>query len=255
MDTDENVLLREALGRAAGDLPPLPDLVPLAVREGRGRRARTRLAVGAAAFSVVTAGALGVALLPDAGPEVPVPAASAVDGEGVSPAERERRADFQRRVAALLDETLPASVTAVRPVEGQVSEYRIEAGGSTFRTVVSVRKQNERFLAHCEESAEARARCASDELRMGSYSSLGNRVTVGHLYHRSVVTLTVYGGGAEPPVRLEDLSRVTGDPRFLELVREADARPMEPQEPPLTASTVAPGDVVDFASGEGQRAR
>ncbi|WP_030758438.1 hypothetical protein [Streptomyces griseus] len=255
METDENALLREALGLAAGDLPPLPDLVPLAVREGRGRRARTRLAAGAAVLSVVTAGALGLALLPDPGPAVPAPAASAVDGEGVSSAERERRADFQRRVAALLDETLPASVTAVRPVEGEVSGYRIEADGRTFRTVVSVRKQSERSLAHCEESAEARARCASDELRGGPISSMDDRVTVGYLYHRSTVTLTVHGGGAEPPVRPEDLFRVARDPRFLELVREADARPMEPPEPPLTASSVAPGEAGGFASGEGQRAR
>ncbi|CAM5324287.1 hypothetical protein SNARM312S_05034 [Streptomyces narbonensis] len=42
-------------------------------------------------------------------------------------------------MAALLDELLPATVTGVRPEGDRVSEYRFEAGGETFRMVVSVR--------------------------------------------------------------------------------------------------------------------
>ncbi|MFF5633762.1 hypothetical protein [Streptomyces sp. NPDC012825] len=42
-------------------------------------------------------------------------------------------------------------------------------------------------------------------------------------------------------MRATDLIVVTRDPRFLELVREADARPMEPQEPPLPGGRVSPG--------------
>ncbi|GAA3071908.1 hypothetical protein GCM10017562_44150 [Streptomyces roseofulvus] len=251
----DGVLLRDALDRTADALPPLPDLVPLAVREGRRRRARSRLAAGTAAFAVVTAGALGLALLPGAGPGVPTPAASTVDGEGLSAAERERRARFQQRMAALLDERLPANVTGVRPVEGQVSEYAIEADGEVFRMVVSVRKAADLALRHCEEAPAGNSPCERDALRLGPVSEWSDRVTVGYQYRRSQVTLIVYGGKAEAPVNAKGLFTVTGDPRFLELVREADADPMEPQEPPLTAVQVSPGEVPDFLSEEAQRAR
>ncbi|CAM5324311.1 hypothetical protein [Streptomyces narbonensis] len=83
-NNDDITLLRDAMDRTAGDLPPLPDLAPLAVREGRRRRARSRFAVGAAALGVVTAGALGLTLLPGADPGVAMPAASAPVGKRLS---------------------------------------------------------------------------------------------------------------------------------------------------------------------------
>ncbi|MFJ4962909.1 hypothetical protein EES43_16925 [Streptomyces sp. ADI96-02] len=56
-------LVRDALNRTAHALPPLPDLVPEALREGHRRRVRTRaLAVGSA-FAAVTAVTLGLSVL------------------------------------------------------------------------------------------------------------------------------------------------------------------------------------------------
>ncbi|QCW78915.1 hypothetical protein EQG64_20880 [Streptomyces sp. S6] len=71
-------LFRDALCRTADDLPPLPDLVPDAVREGQRRRARRRGLAVAGAFTAVTCVTLGIALLgpllrhaPDAEPAAP----------------------------------------------------------------------------------------------------------------------------------------------------------------------------------------
>ncbi|MEW2070282.1 hypothetical protein [Streptomyces sp. NPDC007346] len=48
-------LFRDALHRTAGTLPPLPDLVPDAVREGQSRRSRNRGLAVAGTFVAVTA--------------------------------------------------------------------------------------------------------------------------------------------------------------------------------------------------------
>ncbi|MGW6539694.1 hypothetical protein ACWGBV_05595 [Streptomyces sp. NPDC055051] len=221
-DIDDTVLLRDALDRTTDGLPPLPDLAPLAVREGRRRRARSRLAVGSAAFAVVTAGALGLTLLPGAGPGAAAPAVSTVGGQGLSEEERAFREEYRRKMAELLDERLPAEVTGVRPEGDRVSEYRFEAGGETFRMVVSVRR-----------AADTSAWQGAPELRLGPISELGGRVHVGYTYHRSEVTLLVYDGRTGKPLSPGDLFRVADDPRFLELVKEADAHPMEAGDPPL----------------------
>ncbi|MDV5147626.1 hypothetical protein R1T08_26500 [Streptomyces sp. SBC-4] len=74
-------------------------------------------------------------------------------------------------------------------------------------------------------------------------------------YRKSVVTLTVYAGKVWAPVTGRDLSDVAKDPRFLELVKEADARPVEATEPPFALKRVSPREVAELFSGKGQRAR
>ncbi|MFE9039785.1 hypothetical protein ACFYOG_02635 [Streptomyces sp. NPDC007818] len=243
-DIDDIVLLRDAMDRSADGLPPLPDLAPLAVREGRRRRARSRLAAGTAAFAVVTAGALGLTLFPGSGGGVAVPAASTV--AGLSPEEREFREEYRRKMASLLDERLPVAVTGVRPEGDRVSEYRFESGGETFRMVVSVRR-----------TADSSLWQKAPELKLGSISELNGRVHVRYTYHRSEVALIVYDDDADVPfspadlvpldhgphspksvttdvpVSASELFPVTRDPRFVELVKEADAHPMEENDPAL----------------------
>ncbi|WP_282694907.1 hypothetical protein [Streptomyces sp. CC208A] len=244
-------LLHDAMARTADTLPPLPDLVPSAVREGRRRRARSRLAVGAAAFAVATAGALGLTLLPGTGPGVTVPVASSGDGTGMSGAERERREEYRRKMAALLDERLPETVTGVRPVGDRVSDYRFDAGGRTFRMAVSVRS----VCAGMGPDPSGRKSVA--ELRSGAISELGGRVLVQYTYRERDVTFIVYADSAETTVAAKELSAVAQDPRFLELVKEADAHPMEENDPPLDpgiALEVRPGEV-RFVHVDCQRAR
>ncbi|ALO10288.1 hypothetical protein AQF52_4694 [Streptomyces venezuelae] len=251
MENNDNTdLLRDAMDRTVDVLPPLPDLAPLAVREGRRRRARARFAVGAAAFGVLTVGALGLTLLPSPGTDV-----AGVATHTVGEAERERRAEYQRRMAALLDERLPETITEVRPVQGDVEEYRITAGGETFRMVVSVQPEADWITRLCAPACEDDTR-----LRRGPTSEWPTiRSTVQYYYRKSVASFTVYAGKAVVPVTARDIFTVAKDPRFLELVKEADARPMEPPlgkptDPPLPPLD-GPGTDLGTGSGTAQRAR
>ncbi|MFF5975637.1 hypothetical protein ACFY7C_29420 [Streptomyces sp. NPDC012769] len=265
---DKTVPLRDALDRTAEDLPPLPDLAPLAVRQGRKRRARARLAVVTAAFGAVTAGALGLTLLPgtDPAPAMPavVPSSAVGSGspgashppvvveetpgvtppdnpDGLSPAERERRAEHQQRVAALLDELLPPTVTAIRPVKDEVAVYRITAGGTSFRMTVSVRPTDDRALKPCPDVAGGKIVCEAVgfdgdreahllSMPVDEADTLGSYVNF--LYGKSRVLLSVDPQGASAPVTPRQLLAVAEDPRFLDLVRQADASPMETKAPP-----------------------
>ncbi|MFD6946077.1 hypothetical protein [Streptomyces roseolus] len=267
MDTDETFPLRDVLDRAADALPPLPDLVPLAVREGRRRRARARFATAATAFGVVTAGALGLTLLPGNGPAPAMPAApppspgvsaspsvspdasyppvAVEETPGVPPpdnpdglpeAERERRAVHQQRVAALLDELLPAKVTEIRPVKDKVSAYRITAGGEPFWMTVSVRRSDDHALDACPNRSDPRIVCETavfdgdHEAQLLSMTANEPGTSASYVrfpYGGSRVRLSVEPEGVSSPVTPRELFAVVEDPRFLALVKEADARPVE----------------------------
>ncbi|MFC9705123.1 hypothetical protein ACFTWD_31020 [Streptomyces sp. NPDC056943] len=276
MDTDDTTLLRDAMDRTTDGLPPLPDLAPLAVREGRRRRARARIAVATTAFGVVTAGALGLTLLAGTtGPGVSMPPAGGArasyppvvvqetpgvtppdNPEGLSGPERERRAQHQQKMAALLDELLPPKITGISPVKDRTPEYRITADGETFRMVASVRPDDDRGR-YCENKPKDAPTCEEDtQLRTGPISeSRTRRVTVQYWYRKSVVELSVYAGKAEVPVTARHLFDVANDPRFLELVKDADARPMEAEEGPRSSADFFPEGLPGAPSGKGQRAR
>ncbi|AJF66683.1 hypothetical protein [Streptomyces vietnamensis] len=226
-DDESGVLLRDAMDRTTVGLPPLPDLAPLAVREGRRRRARARFAVGAAAVGVLAVGVLGLTLLPRPGADV---TGVATHTGTETDAERERVAEHQRKAAALLDELLPAKVTAVRPVRDEVAGYWITVDGETYPLVFSVRRSP--VLRDCED-------CAKDtRLRTGSISEWPDKTSVQYRYRTSRVELSVYAGTsgkagtAAAPLKARDFSAVAADPRFLALVKDADARPVEEREEP-----------------------
>lgn len=267
MNDDDTTTLRDALDRTAEELPPLPDLVPLAVREGRRRRARARFATAAAAFGVVTAGALGLTLLPGNGPAPAMPAApppspgvsaspsTSPDAsyppvvveetpgvtppdnpDGLSAAERERRAVHQQRVAALLDELLPAKVTEIRPVKDKVHAYRITAGGEPFWMTVSVRRSDDLALDACPERPDPRIVCETavfdgdHEAQLLSLPANEPDTLAAYVrfpYGGSRVRLSVEPEGVSSPVTPRELFAVVEDPRFLDLVKDADARPVE----------------------------
>ncbi|MEU6165316.1 hypothetical protein [Streptomyces tanashiensis] len=275
MDTDEITLLRAAMDRTADGLPQLPDLVPLAVREGRRRRVRARLAIVTIAFGAITAGALGLTLLPGSNTDVTMPAvtpsspgasASAQPSrsyppvvvtqtpgttspdnpdnpDNLSEAERERRAAHQQRVAALLDELLPPTVTEIRPVKDEVSVYRIKAGGETFRMTVSVRPADKRTVP-CVSRPERHYVCEVTTLTYATnreaqlFSSGGGAQDsqsssyLRFLYSRSRVALGVDSDAGKVPVTPRQLLVVVKDPRFLDLLRDTDVKPVEGKLPP-----------------------
>ncbi|WP_326671729.1 hypothetical protein [Streptomyces sp. NBC_01257] len=168
----EAVLIRAAMEQAAEGAPPLPDLVPVALVQGRRRRTRARAAVGAGVTGAVALGVFGAVLatwVPEgrtqpaqtwssaasqtttAAPS-PVPSARPVpapvhiepsDGEtpmaALPAAERARQEAFQQKVAVLLDELLHEQLGTVRPVDLAVNRYQGGSDGNTFPVVVSVR--------------------------------------------------------------------------------------------------------------------
>ncbi|MEU1467419.1 hypothetical protein ABZ434_04260 [Streptomyces sp. NPDC005761] len=166
----EDLLIRVAMEQAAEGVPALPDLVPVALVQGRRRRNRARAAVGAGVTGVVALGVFG-AVLPmwgsgggsqpsrtgsvasqptSAAPSpttsrapVPVhvePTAGETPMAALPAAERSRQEEFQRQAAALLDELLPELGT-VRPVDLAVNLYQGGSDGNTFPLVFSVRPQ------------------------------------------------------------------------------------------------------------------
>ncbi|MER5311156.1 hypothetical protein ABT034_25585 [Streptomyces sp. NPDC002773] len=272
METDDITLLRSTMERTVDDLPPLPDLAPLAAREGRRRRLRARVAIVTTAFGAVTAGALGLTLLPGSSPAVTMPAAvpsspgataSASTGpsttyapvtieetpgvtppdnpDGLSEAERARHAAHQQRVAALLDELLPATVTEIRPVKDKVYVYRIASGGETFRMTVSVRPSDENRLKPCVDDPVRGFHCekvtfdGNREAQLVSMLVNGDETSGSYLdfrYGDSRVQLSVDPERVSAPVTPRQLLAVAQDPRFLDLVRYADENPVETKAPP-----------------------
>ncbi|MEU6881895.1 hypothetical protein [Streptomyces sp. NPDC046712] len=262
---DDTSLLKTAMDRTTEDLPPLPDLAPVAMAQGRRRRTRARLAAVGGVFGTVTAAALGLTSLPgpDTGVAMPAapPAASPSayrtpvqveetpgvtppdNPEGLPAAERERRAGFQQQVAALLDELLPASVTDVRPVKDKVYAYRITSAGTTFDLTLSVRPSDDLAVRPCPSPADERMRCETAELdgakeqQARLRSLMAERPDtwtswVDFSYGRSLVRLSVDAAEVSAPVTPEQLVAVARDTRLMDLVRYADENPVEKKETP-----------------------
>ncbi|MGQ4484580.1 hypothetical protein ACN6LM_004567 [Streptomyces sp. SAS_281] len=276
---DEELLVRTAMERITDGAPPLPDLVPGALVEGRRRRARARAAVGVTAIAIVGLGVLGSALPVWGGDgepvrtwsaaasqtspvptptSVPVPVRAPVHIEP-SPGEssmadlpddeRSRQQVFQSEAAGVLETLLPEALAPVRPVDIAVNRYQGGAEGPVFPLTFSVRPPATGKAARadraCLDVAVKHLRCDEVSLAGGmmaqAITAAGDAkggktvtsVTVRFTYGRSHVTLTV-GGDADAmvsaPVTADDLLAVARDPRFMELVAYADARPMEARE-------------------------
>ncbi|MFE5484974.1 hypothetical protein [Streptomyces sp. NPDC056527] len=258
---DDATLLKSAMERTTEDLPPLPDLAPVAIVQGRRRRARARLAAVGGVFGTVTAAALGLTLLPGPGTGVAMPAAPPdafpsayhtpvrlTPTPGQEPpapetgAEAERRAQFQQQVAALLDELLPTNVTDIRPVEGEVSLYQITSSGRDFTTMLSVRPAEGEALQPCRDMPSKKTTCEKADLGTGRtaqvYSMPVNDLdTMGAMvvfaYGRSHVLLSVNPSeaagkpGVSAPVTADQLLTVARDDRFTNLVKYADENPVQ----------------------------
>ncbi|MFF0478362.1 hypothetical protein [Streptomyces sp. NPDC004284] len=260
---DDETMLRRALDRTALELPPLPDLVPVAVRLGRRRRARARLAVAGGVFGTATAAVLGLSLLSGAdGSGAGLPAAPPAafpsayhtpvaarptpgqePPEKLSDAESARRAQFQQQVSALLDELLPPSVQDIRPVADQVSDYRITAGGQDFHVKLSVRPAEGERLQDCRNVPSKGTTCEKADLGGGRtaqvYATAVNKPeTLGSMvvtrYGRSSVLLSVSPSDtASAPVTPDQLLTVVRDARFTDLLKYADAYPVQEKDAPV----------------------
>ncbi|MGW3243117.1 hypothetical protein [Streptomyces sp. NPDC001070] len=166
------------------------------------------------------------------------------------PAERKRQEGFQQQAAVLLDELLPDAVGLIRPVDLAVWRYQGEtAGGKVFTVTLSVRPSGSvpRTTRHgdtCPEDPDSLRggsceqgtlpggiKATAYRLVDGSPDTMYTRVRF--VYGHSDVELAVYpdqDAKASAPVTAGQLLAVVRDRRFLDLVRYADASPMEKKQ-------------------------
>ncbi|WP_431958841.1 hypothetical protein [Actinacidiphila sp. bgisy160] len=272
------LLVREVMEHAVAELPPVHDLVPAAVVQGRRRRARARMAVAAAVACAFGAVVFGSVSLPggDGGGRTVRPAANTTPSPRTSeepapyrtpvhieptsdteesmadlpPAERERQEAFQQQAAVLLDELLPDAVGLVRPVDLAVWRYQGETPkGEVFTVALSVRPAGSapgttRHGATCpgepgslkggsceQGTLPGGIKAAAYRLVDGSPDTMYTRVRFA--YGHSDVELAVYpdqDAKVSAPVTAGQLLAVARDRRFLDLVRVADADPMEKKQ-------------------------
>ncbi|MGW2471780.1 hypothetical protein [Streptomyces sp. NPDC001665] len=163
---DDELLVRTAMERATGGAPPLPDLVPGALVQGRRRRARARAVIGATATAIVGLGVLGAALPVWGGGGEPVRQWSAASSASAAPTptavpvrppvhiepspgetsmadlpkkEFSRQRVFQNQAAGVLETLLPKALAPVRPVDIAVNRYQGDTDGPVFPITFSVR--------------------------------------------------------------------------------------------------------------------
>lgn len=163
---DDELLVRTAMERATAGAPPLPDLLPGALVQGRRRRARARAALGATATAIVGLGVFGAALPVWGGDGEPVRQWSAASRTSPVPTATEvpvrppvhiepspgetsmadlpadelsRQRAFQNEAAGVLEALLPRALGPVRPVDIAVNRYQGGADGRVFPVSFSVR--------------------------------------------------------------------------------------------------------------------
>ncbi|WP_327176279.1 hypothetical protein OG599_13905 [Streptomyces sp. NBC_01335] len=177
-------LLRAAMEHASDQAQPPGDLVAGAVVQGRRRRARAQIAMGAGVTAAVALGifavtapgssgapaqATGVGSAPDSGRDlgpgsdptaeyrtpvhvVPSPGESSM--ADLPAAERKRQQRFQQTAATTLDHLLPGTGT-IRPVDLRVDQYQLTDGSAAFPLTFSVRPEGKGEDHHA-------AACVSD---------------------------------------------------------------------------------------------
>ncbi|MFG2561234.1 hypothetical protein [Streptomyces sp. NPDC048496] len=291
--------IKEAMTEAAEGAPPLPDLLPVALAEGRRRRTRARAAIGAGVAGVVALGVFGATLpswgtgngtgtgakngtaqvgapapgrsdattspaptgtasdfvkptaVPTEPPRTPVhvvPTPGESSMADLPAAERRRMEQFQQAAAALFDTMLPAAFGTVRPVDLAVSRYQGASKGSVFPVVFSVRPTGDSSggpEVPCAYGPTKKYRCEKAQLPGGivarAVTTTGNSkggkdivgVSVRFEFGDSTVLLSADGDDSSmvsAPVTVDQLLHIARDPRFLNLVRYADAYPMEPKQ-------------------------
>ncbi|MFE2555114.1 hypothetical protein ACFXGT_03630 [Streptomyces sp. NPDC059352] len=259
----EERALRHAMTEATDTLPPLPDLVPAAVHLGRRRRARARVTKAGGVFGLVTAVALGLAVLNPwpGGREVDLPAAPpgpTVTGTGpgrepvhVEPRpgetfpharlpadERERLDAFQQQAAVVLDDLLPAAVGTIRPLDNDVRSYRGEPEGLPYSLQFSVRPAADGRPEICRPEPRKHVICHPAKLADGTSAQVtlapsntrgALQISLSFRDRGSNVWLSVTPDASAAdsvPVSPADLVKLADDDRFRSLVRYADAHPL-----------------------------
>ncbi|MGJ0154440.1 hypothetical protein ACR3S4_13925 [Streptomyces sp. CH8.1] len=259
-DARTALLVREAMDRATAELPALMDLAGPARAEGRRRKARVRVAIGAGVLAVATLGAVTASLLPGSGSQGPVEVVVAAPPSPSAPppqplhieptpgessmadlpaGERTRQENFQDRAVGVLQSLLPATVGTVQRTDLKVNFYRATKDGKAFPLIFSVRPSSEQP----QPCQEVRGRvCAKATLPGGIEAHAStiptgngavNETEVSFRYGTCNVRLSVLpheASNTSSPVSPAQLLEVAKAPAFLDLVRTAQAQPMEEEQ-------------------------
>ncbi|MEU9147312.1 hypothetical protein [Streptomyces sp. NPDC048349] len=257
------LLLRDAMDRTTADLPPLPDLVGPARAQGRRRKARVRVAVGGGALVVAALALAGVVALPAGGggprtggvtgvaappsstaPPPPVhlePSPGQSSMADLPAAERTRQEDFQNRAVGVLQGLLPPSVGTVRRTDLSVRLYQGAKDDKAFVIIFSVRPAGPADTG--SPCHEARGEVCKKATLPGGIEATATTAPVndGNVtetrlsfrYGKSKVSLVVSPHDASTtsaPVTNDQLLDLAGSPAFLDLIKSADADPVEEQQ-------------------------
>ncbi|MFD6111601.1 hypothetical protein ACFWG0_16010 [Streptomyces yangpuensis] len=257
-DARTALLVREAMDRATAELPALMDLSGPARTEGSRRRARVRVAIGAGVLAVATLGAATASLLPGdstgrgpvevviAAPPSPTAPPQPVHieptpGESsmadLPPAERARQENFQDRAVGVLQSLLPPTVGTVQRTDLKVNFYRATKDGKAFPLIFSVRPSGEK-PSPCQE---IRGRVCAKATLPGGIEAHASTIPTGTVTETEVsfrygtcnVRLSLFpdeAANASAPVTPAQLLDVAKAPAFLDLVRAAEAQPLEKEQ-------------------------
>ncbi|MFE5720689.1 hypothetical protein [Streptomyces erythrochromogenes] len=256
-DARTALLVREAMDRATAELPALLDLAGPARAEGRRRRARVRVAVGAGVLAVATLGAVAASLLPGGGGQRPVEVVVAAPpsptappqpvhieptpGEssmaGLPPTERARQEDFQNRAVGVLQSLLPPAVGTVQRTDLRVNFFQATKDGTAFPVIFSVRPSGEKP----QPCLEIKGRVCAKATLPGGIEAHASTIPTGTATETEVsfrygtcnVRLSVFpheASNTSAPVTPAQLLEVAKAPAFLDLVRAAEAQPMEKEQ-------------------------
>ncbi|WP_051774317.1 hypothetical protein [Streptomyces sp. NRRL S-237] len=255
-------LVRDAMDRATAELPATADLVGPARAQGMRRKARVRAAIGGAVLAVAGLGLAGAFVLPGGDPETtrssgvtgvapsptdatgPVPPVHIEPTPGESsmadlpPAERARQENFQDQAVGVLQRLLPKTMGTVQRTDLSVRMYHATKDGKTFVVIFSVRPSEPGTTQRpcvevkgmtCKKTTLPGGVVANAmTLPMDSATTTGAELTF--RYGRSDVRLSVNphtASNTSAPVTDDQLLELAQSPAFLDLVKAADANPME----------------------------
>ncbi|MEV7526221.1 hypothetical protein [Streptomyces sp. NPDC091371] len=258
------MLVRDAMDRTTSDLPPLPDLVGPARAQGRRRKARVRFAIGGAALAVAALGVAGAVALPvdNKNPQVggtlnvaappsssstlpppPVhiePTAGESSMADLPPAERAKQEDFQNRSVSVLQKLLPEKIGTVQRTDISVRIYQGTKDGKKFTIIFSVRPSGPG--ANPKPCIEIKGMVCKKTTLPGGIEAMASTspVNSGNVgsslsfhYGKSDVSLSIYAqdeSDTSAPATLDQLLEIAKATTFLDLVKSADADPVQKEQ-------------------------
>ncbi|MFG2879704.1 hypothetical protein ACGFYU_32620 [Streptomyces sp. NPDC048337] len=258
------LLVRDAMDRTTADLPPLPDLTGAALAQGRRRKARVRVAIGGGVLAVAAIGVAGAVSLSDVGggrqvsgtvnvaappsgtgPQPPVhlePTPGESSMADLPAAERTRQENFQNQAVGVLQALLPPTVGTVQRTDLNVRMYQGTKDGKTFVIIFSIRPSASD--SNNKPCADVKGMVCKKSTLPGGIEATAVTMPVNNgnvtetelsfRYGKSNIRLAVAphdASNTSAPVTNDQLLELAKDPAFIDLVKTADANPLEqPQQ-------------------------